>query len=107
MFRNNTLITTINRTLNESRAFGTLSFFGSQLVINNSIFEFNINNEGSGLYIDGGANLYTITTMIINSYFDSNVAVSGAGIYLGSNIWKIKALLKNLYCSNNNAYGST
>ena len=88
-----------------SNGYGSVTFNGISIIATDSIFENNRNLQGSAIFIGGSTTLHSTEVMIQNCFFDSNMGVNGGAIGMGS-VWKVFAIISNITCTNNNAYGS-
>lgn len=90
----------------EKAGFGTVSFFGAVLYIENCFFIENMNYDGAGLFLDTGYYLLLMEITVKNTIFQKNTAKRGPGLFFGFYIWKIKAIFKNVQCVTNEAQKS-
>lgn len=100
IFKNNTFIA---EKFDADNGFGTVSFFGNILLIEQSLFLSNKNSEGACVFIDSDYDFRDLTITITSTHFENNYAFSGSAIFFGFMISEIIANFSNITCSSNYA----
>jgi len=105
LFSNNFLDTFSNDTLILDSGLGTISFYGQNLTIEQSIFHNNFNTEGGGVYMDGFSNTYIMNIFFKDVIFENNsVSSNGGAFYLGYGIMNLNGVFESITCRNNTSF---
>lgn len=92
----------LNESSNSQNGMGTISFYGRQLEITDSVFLKNVNTKGGAVLIDSNTRLRSVTIVVSNVSLEGNVVYYyGAGFILGNNLWEINANFTGINCFGN------
>lgn len=80
-------VAVVNSTVGVSDEGGGLAHDGGDLAITDSAFRDNYSEEqGGGVYVDGGANLQAQTVVVRNTTMAQNIAEDGGGLYIQDDV---------------------